>query len=170
MQKITYYKILKICLPLIITNLLILFVFYYWFWNDIDFLEDSTFLISLIILMIIPLIPQMFLMLNHWNVNRNTELIIYHNYLVVSINKKQIVLNEETFKSWELVGTSSRLKHSSIKFSLLDDLFYLKIELKEQNKQIVLTSLLYSKIDTTFQQLFPNKRIENRRKFYPLVK
>src|SRR5690606_41700768 len=78
--------------------------------------------------------------------------------------------NEDTLKSWELVGTSSKLINSSIKFSLLDDLFYLKIELKEANKEIVLTSLLYSKIDTMFQQLFPNKRVENRRKFYPLIK
>lgn len=170
MQKITYYKILRTCSPLITTNIFIVSVFYYLFWDGLDFYENSTFLISLIILMIIPSIPQLVLMLNHWNVNRNTELIIYQNYLVVLINNKQIVLNEETFKSWRLVGTSSRLKNSSIKFSLVDDLFYLKIELKDQNKEIVLTSLLYSKIDTTFQQLFPNKRIENRLKFYPLVK
>src|SRR5690606_9517814 len=170
MQKITFYKIFKTSFPLITTNIFIVSVFYYWFRDDLDFSEDSTFLLSLLILITILLLPQLILILNHWNVNKDTQLTIYQNYIVLSINNKQIILNEDTLKSWELVGTSSKLINSSIKFSLLDDLFYLKIELKEANKEIVLTSLLYSKIDTMFQQLFPNKRVENRRKFYPLIK
>lgn len=170
MKKITLFKILKICVPLVITNLVILFVFYYFFGESINFSEDFTFLLGLIILMIISLIPQLFLVLNHFYANRNTRLKIYQDYLLLKTNCKQIIISENTINSWELVGTSSKLKNSSIRFSLLDDLFYLKIELKESNKQIILSSLLYSKIDNVFQQLFPNTRKEDRVKFFPIIK
>ena len=170
MEKITSFKILKICLPLLITNLVILFVFYYLFGDSINFTEDFTFIIVLIILMIIPLVPQLFLVFNHFHKNRNKELIINQDYLLLKNNGKEIVINENNIISWQLVGTSSKLKNSSIKFSLLDDLFYLKIELKESNKQIILSSLLYSKIDNVFQQLFPNSRKEDRVNFFPIIK
>ncbi|RRJ88160.1 hypothetical protein EG240_13920 [Paenimyroides tangerinum] len=170
MEKITSFKILKICLPLLITNLVILFVFYYFFGDSINFTEDFTFIIVLIILMIIPLVPQLFLVLNHFRKNRNVGLTIYQDYLLLKSNGEQIIISENTINSWELVGTSSKLKNSSIKFSLLDDLFYLKIGLKESNKEIILSSLLYSKIDNVFQQLFPNPRKEDRVKFFPIIK
>lgn len=170
MEKITSFKILKICLPLLITNLVILFVFYYFFGDSINFTEYFTFIIVLIILMIIPLVPQLFLVLNHFRKNRNVGLTIYQDYLLLKSNGEQIIISENTINSWELVGTSSKLKNSSIKFSLLDDLFYLKIGLKESNKEIILSSLLYSKIDNVFQQLFPNPRKEDRVKFFPIIK
>ena len=146
------------------------FVFYYFFGDSINFTEDFTFIIVLIILMIIPLVPQLFLVLNHFRKNRNVGLTIYQDYLLLKSNGEQIIISENTINSWELVGTSSKLKNSSIKFSLLDDLFYLKIGLKESNKEIILSSLLYSKIDNVFQQLFPNPRKEDRVKFFPIIK
>lgn len=170
MEKITSFKILKICLPLIITNLVIVSIFYYFFWNSINFSEDFTFILGLLILITIPLVPQIFLLINHFRENRNVRLTIYQNYLLLKINGKQIIISENNINSWELVGTSSKLKNSSIKFSLLDDIFYLKIELKESNEQIVLSSLLFSKIDNVFQQLFSNKRKENKVKFLPIIK
>ena len=170
MEKITSFKILKICLPLIITNLVILSFFYYFFWNSINFSEDFTFILGLLILITIPLVPQIFLLINHFCENRNVRLTIYQNYLLLKINGKQIIISENTINSWELVGTSSKLKNSSIKFSLMDDIYYLKIELKESNEQIVLSSLLFSKIDNVFQQLFSNKRKENKVKFLPIIK
>ena len=170
MEKITSFKILKICFPLIITNLLILCFFYYCFWDSINFFEDSTFLIGLIILIIIPLIPQLILVVNHFYTNRKTEITIYQDYLLLTIDGTQWIINENTINSWELVGTSSKIKESSIKFSLLDDLFYVRIYVKDTNEPIILTSLLNSKIDTLLQVLFPNNRKVDKLKHFPMIK
>lgn len=99
MEKITSFKILKICLPLVITNLVVLFVFYYFFGDSINFTENSTFIIGLFILIIIPLVPQVLLVFNHFLENRNEELIIFQDYLLLKSNGKEIILNENSINS-----------------------------------------------------------------------
>ena len=84
-------------------------------------------------------------------------------------NKRKFEITEKNIISWQLTGTASKLQNSSIKFSMLDDLFYIKVVLDNKDT-ITLTSLLYKDIDKLFEDLFIDYKIDDRKSNFPLVK
>ncbi len=45
----------------------------------------------------------------------------------------------------------------------------MKILLKDREEEVIVTSLLNSKIDVVLQELFSNKRKENKATFFPYI-
>ena len=84
-------------------------------------------------------------------------------------NKRKFEITKNNIISWQLTGTASKLQNSSIKFSMLDDLFYIKVVLDNKDT-ITLTSLLYKDIDKLFEDLFIDYKIDDRKSNFPLVK
>ncbi len=89
---------------------------------------------------------------------------------IILDNKRKIEVNKNTIICWQLVGTASKTKKSSIKFTLLDDLFYIKVFLKYEDSPIFLTSLLYTNIEELFMENFQSFKIENKISSFPLIK
>src|SRR5690606_28478719 len=149
-MRITFIKISKFLLQLLITNILILGIFYYWFSDDISVLKNNKFIFGLILIITIPFVPQFIVLFNHYYYNKNISMKFENNRLNIFDNEKKIEVNKNNIISWQLVGTASKSKKSSIKFTLIDDLFYIKVILKNEDSPIILTSLLYPKIDKLF--------------------
>lgn len=84
-------------------------------------------------------------------------------------NKRKFEITKNNIISWQLTGTASKLQNSSIKFSMLDDLFYIKVVVDNKDT-ITLTSLLYKDIDKLFEDLFIDYKIDDRKSNFPLVK
>lgn len=169
-MRITFIKISKFLLQLLITNILILGIFYYWFSDDISVLKNKQLLFGLIMLIIIFHLPQFIVLFNHYYYNKNTSMDYENDKLNIIDIEKKIEVNKNNIISWQLVGTASKSKKSSIKFTLIDDLFYIKVILKNEDSPIILTSLLYPKIDKLFEELFESFRIENKISSFPLIK
>lgn len=168
-MKITFIKIIKILLQLFITNILILCFFYYIFSDDISVLNNNNFLWGLILIITIPFVPQFIVLLNHYNYNKNTVIDYKNGKLNIVDNKNKIEINRNNIISWQLVATATKSKRSSYKFTLIDDLFYIKVIL-DNNDSIVLTSLLCPQIEKLFMELFNSYRIENKIISFPLIK
>lgn len=84
-------------------------------------------------------------------------------------NKRKLEITKNNLVSWQLTGTASKLQNSSIKFSMLDDLFYVKVVV-DNGDTITLTSLLNKDIDKLFEDLFIDYKIDDRKRNLPLVK
>lgn len=169
MERITNNKILKKCFPLIFTNLFIIGVFYYWFFEDDSLINNLSFFIGLVILIFMPIIFQLVIIFNHYAINKKILFKVYEDQLFIIQNDEQLIISEDNIIHWNLVGTSGKVKNSTIKFSLIDDLFYVKILLKDRKEEVIVTSLLNSKIDVVLQELFSNKRKENKATFFPYI-
>lgn len=168
-MKITFVKILKYFLPLLITNIFILSVFYYWFSDDISIFTDNKFVFGLILIIAIPFIPQFIVLFNHYTKNKDTYLAYNDEFIYVHDKEIKIEINKQNIRSWQLVATATKSKRSSYKFTLIDDLFYIKVIL-DNNDSIVLTSLLCPQIEKLFMELFNSYRIENKIISFPLIK
>lgn len=168
-MKISYIQIFKLLLQLLITNIIILSVFYYWFYDDDSILKDYKFLFGIIIIIFIPFIPQFIVLLNYYYINNNVILVNDNHVIYVKMKEKIIEINTENIVSWQLIGTASKIKKSSIKFSLLDDLFYIKVNLKN-NSSIILTSLLFNKIDELFEQKFYLYKVDSKISNFPFIR
>ncbi|WP_372474847.1 hypothetical protein AB4865_06150 [Capnocytophaga sp. ARDL2] len=170
-MKISFFKILKFLFPLFIANSVIIGIFYYWF-SDITFEseKDNNFIIGILLIVIIPIIPQLVLLINHYLYDKNTHICFKKNQLIINKNGKTITINQENICNWELVCTATKSLNSSIKYWLIDNLFFIKIYLKEEEeKPIKLSCLLDSKIDQLFNEHFGEFRENNQIRFFPYM-
>lgn len=170
MEKITHKKLLKSIFPLLVTNLMIISVFYYWFSDDVSIFKNTFFIMGIFSILIIPVIIQLIIFINHYKINKQTILNVNNNKVIITYNNKTFTICDNNILSWQLIGTSSKIKDSSIKFSLIDDLFYVRIYVKDINEPIILTSLLNSKIDILLQVLFPSQRLNDTSSIFPFIR
>lgn len=168
-MRINLKNSLRFFVPILITNILIFGVFYYWFSEDISVLKNNLLLYGLIIIIITFQLPQFIVLINHYINNKNVFLRYDKEFIYLNYHGKEIEISEKNIVNWKIIGTAGKSKNSSIKFSLLDDLFYVKVVI-ENNQTLILSSLVYFKIDKLFEDLFNSFKMENEIHSFPLIK
>src|SRR5690606_1641857 len=159
-MKITYLTIIKFLFPTISSYILILGVFYLMFFNVLQTLTDINIVIFFLLILTLPVGIELIILFNYSKINKN--MYISYNSLLILINfnnKKNLEITKNNLVSWQLTGTASKLQNSSIKFSMLDDLFYVKAVI-DNGDTIILTSLLNKDIDKLFEDLFINYKTD----------
>ena len=169
-MKITYLTIVKFLFPTISTYILILGVFYLMFSNVLPTFRDLNIVLFFSFILILPVCIELIILFNYYKINKNIHMSKNKSGIQINFNnKRKFEITEKNIISWQLTGTASKLQNSSIKFSMLDDLFYIKVVLDNKDT-ITLTSLLYKDIDKLFEDLFIDYKIDDRKSNFPLVK
>jgi len=140
------------------------------FFNVLQTLTDINIVIFFLLILTLPVGIELIILFNYYKITKN--IYISKNNLGILINfnnKKNLEITKNNLVSWQLTGTASKLQNSSIKFSMLDDLFYVKAVI-DNGDTIILTSLLNKDIDKLFEDLFINYKTDERKSNFPLIK
>src|SRR5690606_19031820 len=169
-MKITYLTIVKFLFPTISTYILILGIFYLMFFNVLSTLRDINIVLFFSLILILPVGIELIVLFNYYKINKNIYMSKSKTGIHINFNnKRKLEITKNNLVSWQLTGTASKLQNSSIKFSMLDDLFYVKVVV-DNGDTITLTSLLNKDIDKLFEDLFIDYKIDDRKRNLPLVK
>lgn len=168
-MKVTLFKFLKYLFPLVVTNILIVCVFYYWFYDDASIMKDKEVLLVFGLILSIPLIPQLVLLINHYKISRHLVIEKGQKSLKITELDRHFEIHEENIISWQLIGTSSKIQKSSTKYTIADDLFYIKVFLKNGIK-IHISSMVDKNIDKFFVNVFPSVKTKDKKTLFPMIK
>jgi|SRR5690554_1117909 len=169
-MKITYLSIVKFLFPTIFTYILILGVFYLMFYKVLPTLRDINIVLFFSLILILPVGIELIVLFNFYKINKNIYISRSKSGILINFNnKRKLEITKSNLVSWQLTGTASKLQNSSIKFSMLDDLFYIKVVVDNEDT-ITLTSLLYKDVDKLFEDLFIEYKIDDRKSNFPLIK